>query len=317
VFCLAMPFRLTLAFSLIALSLIAPGMSEAKPAIGLADNTIGALNDARFQQSGIKRVRILVPYDVVARGGNKLAELDTYMNVAQSQGLEVMVSWYRTYSCAEKCAKKRLPSVATYRKSVTQFMQRYPQVRRYSTWNEINFPAAQPTGNNPKRAAQFYLAHKKLCRAGRCSVLTGDFRANGSKFSAKWLKTFKKGIGRGRHTWGIVPHPEINAFHTRYTRRFLKDVKGDIWAVEAGAVNFFVTQLRPSLSRQTRAMRFMMSNYVTVSPRLKRMYVYHWQASSRDFYTWDSALLDSEGSPRPAYYEFFRGLGRSAPTLVP
>jgi hypothetical protein len=47
------------------------------------------------------------------------------------------------------------------------------------------------------------------------------------------------------------------------------------------------------------------------------MYVYHWQASSRDFYTWDSALLDSEGSPRPAYYEFFRGLGRSAPTLVP
>ena len=101
-----MHFRLSLTISLIALSLFAPAVSEAKPAIGLADNTIGALQDSRFQESGLKRVRILVPYDVVARGGSKLAELDQYMNLAQAQGLEVMVSWYRTYACAEKCAEE-------------------------------------------------------------------------------------------------------------------------------------------------------------------------------------------------------------------
>jgi hypothetical protein len=288
-------------------------VSDAKPEVGLADNTIGALQDARFQESGIKRVRILVPYDVVARGGSKLAELDQYMNTAEAQGIEVMVSWYRTYACGEKCAKKRLPSVKAYRSYVSQFMNRYPNVRIYSTWNEINFPAAQPTGNNPKRAAAFYNTLRKLCRGGRCTALTGDFRANGSKFSAKWLKTFKKGIPKGRHIWGIVPHPEINAFHTRFTKQFLKDTKGDLWAVEAGAVNFFVTQLKPSISRQTRAMKFMMDRYQYVSPRLKRMYVYHWQASKTDFYTWDSGLLDPQGTPRPAYYEFFKGIGRLAP----
>ena len=78
-------------------------------------------------------------------------------------------------------------------------------------------------------------------------------------------------------------------------------------------MNFFVTQLKPSISRQTRAMTFLMNKYVNVSPRLKRVYVYHWQASKTDFYVWDSALLDSKGSPRPAYFEFFRGLGRLAP----
>jgi hypothetical protein len=224
------------------------------------------------------------------------------------------VSWYRTYGCNAKCAAKQLPSVASYVANVKRFMKRYPWVKRFSTWNEINFPAAQPTGRNPKRAAQFYMAHRKLCRGGRCTVLTGDFRANGSKFSDEWLKTFKQNIKGGGYTWGIVPHPEINEFKTTYTRKFLKEVRGNIWAVEAGAVNFFRPTLKPSLSRQTKAMKYMMKTYVKVSPRLKRLYMYHWQAAP-DQHKWDSALLNVNGTPRKAYFEFFKGIGRPAPML--
>ncbi len=289
--------------------------AHAKPAFGFADNTVQTLEDPAFKASGLKRVRILVPYDAVARGGKKRKELDTWFAIAKAEGIEPLVSWYRTYGCRESCAKKRLPSVRSYIYHVKRFMKRYPWVKRFSTFNEINFPAAQPTGNNPKRAAQFYMAHRKLCRGGRCSVLTGDFRANGSRFSDRWLSTFKKNIKGGGHTWGIVPHPEINAFHTRYTRKFLKAVRGNVWAVEAGAVNFFVTQLKPSLSRQTRAMRFLMTKYVKVSKRIKRIYVYHWRASPTDFYVWDSGLLDKDGKPRKAYFEFFKGLRRPAPVI--
>jgi hypothetical protein len=315
-----MPNRIALSAALIALSIAAPATvsataAEARPLFGLADNTVQTLDDARFQKSGIKQVRILVPYDAVARGGKKRKELDLWFAVAKSQGIEPLVSWYRTYSCSPKCAAKRLPSVKSYVANVKRFRKRYPWVKRFSTWNEINFPAAQPTGRNPKRAAQFYLAHSKICAAGRCSVLTGDFRLNGSKFSANWLKTFKKAIGRGRHTWGIVPHPEINAFHTRYTRQFLRSVRGNAWAVEAGAVNFFRPELRPSLSRQTRAMTFLMTRYVNVSSRIKRIYMYHWRAAPRQP-KWDSALLNIDGTPRNAYFEFFKGLGRTAPTLA-
>ena len=41
----------------------------------------------------------------------------------------------------------------------------------------MNFKIAQPTGGNPKRAGQFYKMLRKECRGGKCSVLTGDFRA--------------------------------------------------------------------------------------------------------------------------------------------
>lgn len=310
--------RKMLTLTLVTLSLLAgPALAEAKPAFGLADNTVGALKDPRFQASGIKRVRILIHYDAVSRGGKRLAEMDEWFKTAKEQGVEPLVTWYRTEGCSPKCAAKRLPSVSTYIKNVRKFRKRYPWVKRFSTFNEINFPAAEPTGRNPKRAAQYYRALRKECRGGRCSVLTGDFRANGSKFSADWLKTFKKHMGPGPHTWGLVPHPEINAFHTRYTKQFLKLTgRGNVWAVEAGAVNFFRPTLKPSLTRQTKAMKFLMQKYVKVSRRVKRIYMYHWQAAPNQS-KWDSALLNVNGTPRDAYYWFFKGMGKEPPPSPP
>jgi hypothetical protein len=42
------------------------------------------------------------------------------------------------------------------------------------------------------------------------------------------------------------------------------------------------------------------------------MYVYHWRAARGDN-LWDSGLLSADGRRRPAYYVFFRGIGRRAP----
>ena len=39
------------------------------PVIGLADNRPETIFDPRFKRSGIKRIRVLVPYDDIARGG--------------------------------------------------------------------------------------------------------------------------------------------------------------------------------------------------------------------------------------------------------
>jgi hypothetical protein len=42
------------------------------------------------------------------------------------------------------------------------------------------------------------------------------------------------------------------------------------------------------------------------------MYVYHWRAA-RGNRLFDSALLNVNGSRRPAYFTFFRALGKRAP----
>ncbi len=38
-----------------------------------------------------------------------------------------------------------------------------------------------------------------------------------------------------------------------------------------------------------------------LSPRIRRVYFYHWQPADARLPSWDSALVDKRGKPRPAY----------------
>ena len=278
------------------------------PLIGLADNRPETILDPRFQQSGIKRVRVLVPYDDVARRGVRIRYLDAWFETAKGQGIEPLVSFYRSYR-----SKHLLPSVREYRRNFRLFRKRYPWVRYFSTWDEANFSDAQPTGKDPVRTARFYRVARDECSRDRCTVITADFRPDGTPESAEWLRQFKRHMGPGPHIWGLVGHPDVTRLSTEHTDEYLRSTRGPVWITEVGAVHFFGRGIRPSIPRQTRRMRFLMSEYAAVSPRIERMYVYHWRAAQGDT-LWDSGLLSVDGRPRPAYGIFFEALGRPAPT---
>ena len=277
------------------------------PLIGLSDNRPETITDPRFRRSGIKRIRVLVPFDDVARGGYRRSAQDAWFHTARANGIEPLVSFYRSYR-----SRHLLPTPAQYRYHFRLFRERYPWVRQFSTWNEANFADAQPTGRNPRRTAEFYKVARRECSGGRCTVLTADFRADGSRHSARWLRAFKRHIGRGPHRWGLVSHPDVNRLSTARTRWFLKNTRGSVWVTEIAAVNFFGRGFRPNLRRQTKAMRFMMTRYPRVSHRIDRMYVYHWRAAKGDR-LWDSGLMSADGKRRPAYFIFFKALGKRAP----
>ena len=267
------------------------------PQIGLSDNRPETLLDPRFRATGIKRVRRVLPFDAIEAGGDRLAELDAWFENARKSGIEPLVSFYRSDNGLD-----RLPTVREFRRHFARFRERYPWVRLFSTWNEANFAAAQPTGRDPVRTARFYRAAREEC-AGRCTVLTADFRADGGPESARWLREFKRGIGPGPHIWGLVSYPDVTRLTDTRTREFLRETSGSVWAVEVGAIHFFGRGLRPSIPRQTRVMKYLMGTYPKVSPRLKRMYVYHWRAGAND-QLFDSGLLSADGVPRPAYHVF-------------
>src|SRR5919202_1216323 len=63
------------------------------PLIGLADNPLETLLDRRFQRSQIKRIRVQVPYDDVARGGYRRRYLDAWFDTARANGIEPLVSF--------------------------------------------------------------------------------------------------------------------------------------------------------------------------------------------------------------------------------
>ena len=267
------------------------------PLVGLSDNRPETLTDPRFRDTGIKRVRKTVAFDEVEAGGEPLERLDAWFANAKKTGVEPLVSFYRSAK-----DKRLLPTVDQFRGHFRRFRERYPQVRLFSTWNEANFAAAQPTGRDPARTARFYRVAREEC-AGKCTVLTADFRADGGPESARWLAEFKRGIGPGPHIWGLVSYPDVNRRTDVRTRAFLGETKGDVWVVEVGAIHFFGKGIRPSIPRQTNVMRYLVDDYPRVSPRLKRMYVYHWQASPTDR-LFDSGLIAADGVPRPAYTVF-------------
>lgn len=296
-----------------AVAVAGPVASSAQArSYGLADQDVATLSDPRFLKSGIKKLRVAIPYDQVRRGGKLRDRQDTYLKTARKLHISVLVSFYRTSSCSPRCAARRLPSVSGFRSDFRRFRKRYPWIKTFSTWNEENYPLAQPTGRNPKRTGQFYLMLRRECRGGKCSVLTGDFRANGSKFDVKWLKAFKKTIGGGSHSWGLISYPDVNKYSTKYTRQFLRDTKGPITITETGGINIFGRYYKASLKRQNKAMKYLFGRYSHVSNRIKTTYVYQWKAAptSKAF---DSALINADGTPRPAYYTFFRALHRRAP----
>lgn len=317
-----MRLRLTLLTVSIALATVAATLfvagpaastAQAQPAFGLADQSLETLSDPRFQKSGLKRLRIAVSYDVVRRGGARLKRQDAYFQQARAAKKDVIVSFYRTSSCSARCASRRLPSVAGFRSDFRKFRKRYPQIKKFSTWNEMNYPLAQPTGRNPKRTGQFYKMLRKECRGRKCSVLTGDFRANGSAFDAKWLKTFLKEIGKGPHQWGLIAYPDVNKFQTKYTKKFLKATKrGNVYVTEVGAINVFGRFYHRNLKRQNKAMKYTMTTFPKVSRRIKAMYIYNWR-EARGGEPFDSALIDMKGKRRPAYFTFFKYLHHKAP----
>jgi hypothetical protein len=276
------------------------------PLIGLADNRPETMLDPRFTATGIKRVRVTVPYDDIALGGERLAVQDAWFAAAQRQGIEPLVTFFRSTR-----GKTILPSAEEFRRHFRLFRQRYPWVRLFSTWNEANF-TAQPTSSDPARTARFYRMAQQECSGGRCAVLACDFRPDGTRRSALWLAAFKRGIGTGPHRWGLSSYVDVNRRSMRLTRDFLRQTEGPVWVNEVGAINFFGKGLAPDLNRQTRVMSYLMGTYPRVSPRLERMYVYHWRAAAGDT-LFDSGLLDAEGRPRPAYYLLFSAIGKPAP----
>lgn len=278
------------------------GLGRASPLIGLADNRRETLSDHRFAATGIKRVRVAVPYDDVTTGGARLAVQDAFFQAARAAGVDPLVSFYRSYAKPDA-----LPSRAKFAVAVRAFRKRYPWVRAYSVWSEPNF-GVQPTSRSPERTAEFYEDLRRQCR-GRCTVVAGDYRLDAGSASRHWLARYQRAIGAGPHIWGLSAFEDTARRSASLTRAFLRRTRGPVWVDEVGAAR---SRGPGADERQRREMAYLVDRYARLSPRIKRIYIYSWRAvpGARGF---DSALLAADGTARPAYRELNRGIGRLTP----
>jgi hypothetical protein len=306
----SMTRKLTLLTTLLALALTAvPAAAQAATVtVGLGDQNPGVFADARFQALGLKRVRVITPWNVALSRGDR-AWLDNWLAHARAAGVDPLVSFGATSGSRCPARPCKLPNAATFDRAFRAFRARYPQVRTIGVWNEANH-RSQPTFRYPDQAARFYNIVKKRCRG--CRIVAADVIDDANM--VRWVTKFRA-VARGAHLWGLHNYRDSNPRRgQRYggTKLLLKTVPGKVWLTETGGIVRFVlpdgrTLFPYSERRANLAIGRVLRLARQYRSRIQRLYVYHWRQDSFDN-RFDAGLLNRNGDPRPSYLTLKRWL---------
>src|SRR5215211_64521 len=279
-----MTIRLALLAALMSLVVAAP--ASAKYRVGLGEQNPQMFSNDSWQSMKLKRVRYLVPWDYAKHRGQR-DEVNYYMTLAHQAKQDVLVTFTARrgcYSAKGRYSKKkscRAPSAKAYKKAFLAFDKKFPWVKTYSAWNEINHKS-QPTFKSPGKAAGYYNVLRKFTR-----------KAKGSP-----------------KLWGLHNYGDVNRRRTTYTKRMLRSVPGEVWLTETGGI----VKLLPSFKRSTKraksrttGMFKLVNRYDTkrrgMRSKITRLFVYtfYGESSSARF---DAGLVNPDGTPRPAFSVF-------------
>jgi hypothetical protein len=291
---------LAIALAVLAVTATAASAKGPHTLVGMGDQSPSMFDDIRFQETGIRNARLLVPWDLIRAGGGMLHAADIWLDAARREGVDPLVSFGHSFS---KRRQLKLPTVRQYSAAVRAFRTRYPWVREFSTWNEANLGSTQPTGRYPERTAVFYRTLKKQCR--RCTVVATELLVTANWRMWRWIRAFRHRAGRGRLIFGLHNYPDVTRLRSRATRMFLRRVKGvEVWITETGGI----VRHRRFAYNEGRAARVVRHVFSMVArlPRVKRLYLYNWRYDGNK--RWDSGLISDQGTERMAYYALLDGL---------
>jgi hypothetical protein len=291
--------RRTLILAALALTALAAAAPAAQGAVlaGIADQKPAMFTDARFADLGIRHARVQVPWDVFSYPA-QLEEIDRWLTAARAANVEPLISWGHS-----RVERRLLPSPSRFKYEFRRFRERYPWVTTFATWNEANH-CGEPTCHRPKLVAAYWRALTRECPS--CTILGAELLDMPNMVA--WVREFRAYVGLEPRVWGLHNYVDANRFRTSGTRRLLRTVAGDVWLTEVGGLVYRrnrpatgrnQVRLRESPSHAARATQWLLDRLLPISIRLRRVYFYHWDASTlRD--SWDSALITPGGRGRPA-----------------
>jgi hypothetical protein len=285
--------------------------AEARYRVGVGEQSAAMFSTTAWQRLGLDQVRYLVPWDWAESPGQR-AEVDAFMIAARAAGQDVLATFTAHRGCFDgrryaRNAVCRAPSASAYRAAFRAFDDRYPWVRTYAPWNEVNH-LSQPTFARPGLAVRYYRVLRRERRARRFRVMAADVLDTANMH--RYLRAFlRRAPGRPR-LWGLHNYQDVNDRTSADTRRMLRTVPGEVWLTETnGIVKFGESpQFRYSEARAARCTRWMFrlaERYDTrrrgLRSRITRLFVYTWFGAPRGA-RFDAGLVDPDGTPRPAYF---------------
>lgn len=270
---------------------------DARYRVGIGDQHAETFAHPLFQQLKLRYARLNVPWDALDHADER-ARTDQWLASARAVRAKPLLTF--THS---RVRPKKLPSTRTFRRIFRDFRKRYPWVREYSPWNEVNHNS-QPTHRKPRVAARFYNIVRSSCRG--CTIVAADVLDQPGM--ERYLRRFLR-YARGKpRLWGLHNYKDTNRFRTRGTKALLRTVRGSVWLTETGGIVRFSDNLPYSEGRAARAIRHMF-RLASSNRRIKRLYIYSYWGEPRGA-RFDAGLVGPDGSARPSYNVVKRKLRR-------
>jgi hypothetical protein len=283
--------RRLLVLTLLALAAVPAAAHAATPlGIGIADNKADMFSDPRFQALRIGYARIDLRWDVLS-DATATAQLDAWMNGARATGVRPLVTFDRS------------PKRISYNPTPKQLVS---AMKDFSSWNEANM------NKKPALVAKWWLALRRACPT--CTVLATDLLDKPNMIS--WAQRFVAAAHRTPKVWGLHNYVDANTLSTKTTKKLLASVGGAFWFTETGGIvkraNGSKLVFPTGTTRAAKVTRFIFDKLAKVSPRIQRIYLYHWDTGVGDVgaATWDSGFVGPDGQARPALNVLQGELGR-------
>jgi hypothetical protein len=290
--------------------LVTVGPAEATYRVGIGEPSPAMFSSPAWQSLRLKRVRYVVAWDWARTGA--LAEVDTFMRAARANGQDVLVTFGAHSGCFDdsrysRSSVCRAPGASAYRTAVRTFDDRYPWVRTYSAWNEVNH-ISQPTFTNPRLAVRYYRVLREESRRRHFRVVAADVLDTANMH--RYLRTFLRYAPGRPRLWGLHNYQDVNNRTSADTRAMLDTVPGKVWLTETnGIVSFGGSRQWPysesRAARRTRWMFRMADRYDErrrgMRSKIMRLYVYSWFGAPRGA-RFDAGLVNPDGTPRAAYF---------------
>jgi hypothetical protein len=269
----------------LAFGALAPAHASAVT-LGVGGISPEGLRSPLFLALGLREARVGVAWNAaVTRDPTARRQFAAWLKAAHAAGVTPLVSFSR-----EGIA----PDPAHYGRAVRAFVKMFPQVRRYTPWNEPDWRSG-PVARHPQLAAAYYNALRGACRG--CIVLAGDVFLPAEQLRP-WLARYVKALHGTPVGWALHNYRDVREHSTKQLRVLMSLTRGPIWLDETAGVlkrGHWRTESRAAAAGDERFLLSLARRY----PRISRIYHYEWQNAPTD--TWDSALINANGTPRPAY----------------
>ena len=257
-------------------------------------------DDPRWLKLGLQDARYITPWDVL-HDKRQLERLDAWMEAARAGGNRVLLGFARSVRSSQ--LRKSLPTPVVFAREFRRLRARYPDVRDWITWNEANHPL-QPTATRPRRVAAYHGVMVRNCRG--CRIVGADVLD--IRNMTGWIQRFRRYTTERPRIWGLHNYGDTNGLKTTGTETLLRITRsGQVWFTEAGGLVVrreyagatVKSEFRYSQRHAARSTKHVF-RLACLSPRIRRVYLYHWQAPLK-VTNWDSAFLGPRGHVRPSY----------------